>query len=1729
MNKKTLYKLIKLALFETLKEKHGGVLKGSYENLEKITLLERIELNEQIAIKEAKERLIKEVILQEERTKEFAKKIYDFLRKAKKKRIPFDELREKYLFQTSKEEGFDVNMDGLEIVYEKIGELTFEDFEILLPDFTGVSTNVCSCASTGTNNCPSYGATQVYTNSCQPQLQAIDDRFVCCSAMNPYTDDTSLPLTIYLPNGTAAISIAAGANVCIEPTDLELYNASTNTQPNITYDDLNDFVIATGDANGLLGNNQWQTSFYSGISTGTNSGPDCGGCARPGSTNYDPSALGCFDASGNADPQNLDCCQFSGCGAKNTLPPANNVTTVAAATNQNGVQFAAFDLNEAEAWVTDDGTCAWDPTCTQGTILINGVSYTTVQGGNGTAYTNVTAGYPSNYIPGGSNPITLVDDGSCNILACTNTNIANPQDPSGNSLITTYVGPAGPVTNPQGDTLYTLTSDDANECFVTGCNEPLDANGNPNLNYIDTNTFGGTYQVINDSGLCVGTIDGCNVIGYTNYNPQANTSDNTCYYQGCTNQATGGTSVDYVCTLHPFMCLDSTGQATCDDTIHDTTLCVPNTNLPEVQDANFDTLGNPLTTPFPHVQGNCSGIGGCTDNGTNQDQSWWTTVLTVGAHAGSAYSTLTGEQTYGALGAPNNTDVNATLEDGSCNWNVNGCTGVIVGNNGITYNIPPAILGNLQTNTSHLTYIEDGSCQITYCMVPTALNYFCNDYPGLCVDLGAGDQPDLNLIQPVNPDNPSCQYAQVDGCMDNITTGGQTYTTNTGATYTNTANPNNTQVGACNYMPSANNDDGTHCTYPDNNCDCQNNVPSGFCDCNGTVDNGCCPSSDFPDCSGACGGSAFIDDCGICAGGNTGLTPNDHSNTGISGPNQDCAGSCEPNSPSPNPQWGNTIDQCGDCKRGLVDPAGNTQLSPDIDYDGCVGCTNLQSPDYGSNSGDPNAFSQYNGPGDLIDDNTCTFYACTDNTLNPPATNYICNDGTALNMMDAFGVIQTVYPFELCEDSNGTPLTQASSTGVPMDGTGTNDIGDFFNQGCTQPAVGCIDDGNGVYGYTSGTASYPNGEANNYNNTAGAVACDGTNSSQACLPAYVTGFVPLDPTTGNPIANPTQTITSNPDGCCCQYSPGCTDGTLNANNLPNKINYNPNANQDDGSCIDAVYGCMQPGMDNYNPAANADDGSCIIENRCFDDGSWSTGVSPSPYLDYICLDQNIIPNYTPPNTGDPVTYGEVLCDCVGFGTGTNECNGNSQFNTLYGQYVDGTVYDSGVSPILDDYTDPTLPNAIQGSCQNPVGGTDGCMVSSYTQNPGTGTLNTVTPVGYSAVFTQQLAGSCGFLGCDNPNADNYFCIDNPGLCDMTLNNGLGGVDPNIGTLNDPSVGTSPYDCEFSGVKCDPNDGCTVQFSNDINDIEYATAAECQAECTYCTEVTAERCHGNSVRNYTCNDYGKAGLNIDGFPGNPNLQGSSLPVTGEYGIGQYFEVEESIRVPRDIVAEQQKSKFPDPIVKNYDVTAVVKHPGNVMVSYKVTSISNKYVKNNNIRQADSTECFPISWDCKCYHHLSCPEFPGQGGGHMCLPNYKGTGLSATLYECLSWCPCEITGRVPTPPTAGTLNFKKLEGCSGHTGKRGDILPRECGSEKYYDKETRKPEEPIEPKDIDKVEPVDIERPDDADVIDYGVFPQTTEPTGSANVPQRPKRTPDTPEITESKKLRKLIEKWKKNNL
>jgi uncharacterized repeat protein (TIGR01451 family) len=87
------------------------------------------------------------------------------------------------------------------------------------------------------------------------------------------------------------------------------------------------------------------------------------------------------------------------------------------------------------------------------------------------------------------------------------------------------------------------------------------------------------------------------------------------------------------------------------------------------------------------------------------------------------------------------------------------------------------------------------------------------------------------------------------------------------------------------------------------------------------------------------------------------------------------------------------------------------------------------------------------------------------------------------------------------------------------------------------------------------------------------------------------------------------------DGYSVSYSAGCT-GTIVAGQenvcvvtnddnpappppvlgctSPTATNYNPNATQDDGSCIFPVPGCTNPAATNYNPNATVDDNSCVF-------------------------------------------------------------------------------------------------------------------------------------------------------------------------------------------------------------------------------------------------------------------------------------------------------------------------------------------------------------------------------------------------------------------------------------------------------------------------------------------------------------------------------------------------------
>lgn len=89
-------------------------------------------------------------------------------------------------------------------------------------------------------------------------------------------------------------------------------------------------------------------------------------------------------------------------------------------------------------------------------------------------------------------------------------------------------------------------------------------------------------------------------------------------------------------------------------------------------------------------------------------------------------------------------------------------------------------------------------------------------------------------------------------------------------------------------------------------------------------------------------------------------------------------------------------------------------------------------------------------------------------------------------------------------------------------------------------------------------------------------------SSTYSAPSYVYGCTDKDSINYNPNAN-------KDNGSCIKKVSGCTD--------QNAYNYNEKANVDDGSCISKVMGCTNYEAINYNSSANTSDGTCLFEKN----------------------------------------------------------------------------------------------------------------------------------------------------------------------------------------------------------------------------------------------------------------------------------------------------------------------------------------------------------------------------------------------------------------------------------------------------------------------------------------------------------------------------------------------------
>lgn len=136
---------------------------------------------------------------------------------------------------------------------------------------------------------------------------------------------------------------------------------------------------------------------------------------------------------------------------------------------------------------------------------------------------------------------------------------------------------------------------------------------------------------------------------------------------------------------------------------------------------------------------------------------------------------------------------------------------------------------------------------------------------------------------------------------------------------------------------------------------------------------------------------------------------------------------------------------------------------------------------------------------------------------------------------------------------------------------------------------------------------------------------------------------------------------------------GCTTASFS--------NYDPYAQEDDGSCVDAP-GCTDPAADNYDPAATLDDGSCIISG-CDDPAAFNyqEGVNNPTNEDCYYTLPNLVINeihYNPCSAqGDDFDYEFV--EIYNGGDMPAEIGGFEFYNTASGAPQLGYVFPEGTS------------------------------------------------------------------------------------------------------------------------------------------------------------------------------------------------------------------------------------------------------------------------------------------------------------------------------------------------------------------------------------------------------------------------------------------------------------------
>jgi len=207
---------------------------------------------------------------------------------------------------------------------------------------------------------------------------------------------------------------------------------------------------------------------------------------------------------------------------------------------------------------------------------------------------------------------------------------------------------------------------------------------------------------------------------------------------------------------------------------------------------------------------------------------------------------------------------------------------------------------------------------------------------------------------------------------------------------------------------------------------------------------------------------------------------------------------------------------------------------------------------------------------------------------------------------------------------------------------------------------------------------------------------------------------------------------------------GCTDASAS--------NYDPNATNDDGSCIPFTYGCLHPSADNYDSNANTDSGNCTwtgctCDVAIYPNGCTNTTTFPMEAVNYQ------LPNVMPTTPPFPGISDDGSCTALEYGC-----------------------------------TDPTALN------YNPAANTNDGSCTAMTNGCATQTASNYDP----SVSTDN--GTCIWYGCQDVTANNYYIDIETAAW--------------VNEVNNYQPFTSAYG--LLDATCTYDSGCTDSFASNYN-------------------------------------------------------------------------------------------------------------------------------------------------------------------------------------------------------------------------------------------------------------------------------------------------------------------------